>query len=149
MIYIGADHGGFELKEQIKKFLARSGHAFIDLGAHEYSVTDDYPDFSFLLAERVGKEKNAKGILLCRSGQGACVAANKVVGVRATQSWNTETARRSRTDDDSNILCLGADFLSQKEVQSIITAWIKTPFSKLTRHKRRIDKIIHYEKHSR
>lgn len=149
MIYIAADHGGFTLKELIKKFLTRSGYKVTDLGAHKYTATDDYPDFSFALAEKVSKNKNAKGILLCRSGQGACIAANKVPGVRASQSWNVETARRSRADDDSNVLCLGADFLSRKEVETIVMAWLKTPFSKLTRHKRRIKKITQYEKYSR
>ncbi len=148
MIYIGADHGGFALKELIKKFLTRSKYTFIDLGAHEYSADDDYPDFSFALAKEVAEHKNAKGILLCRSGQGACIAANKIIGIRAAQSWNVESAQRSRADDDSNVLCLGADFLSQKEVETIITAWIKTPFSKLARHKRRIKKIALYEKNS-
>ncbi|MBI4599441.1 RpiB/LacA/LacB family sugar-phosphate isomerase [Candidatus Uhrbacteria bacterium] len=149
MIYIAADHGGFELKEQIKKFLARTGHKAIDLGAHEYTATDDYPDFSFSLAEKVAKNKNAKGILLCRSGQGACIAANKVPGIRASQGWNVASACRSRADDNGNVLCLGADFLSQKETLSIVTAWLKTPFSKLARHKRRIKKISQYEKHTR
>ncbi|MDP2630625.1 MAG: RpiB/LacA/LacB family sugar-phosphate isomerase [Candidatus Uhrbacteria bacterium] len=149
MLYIAADHGGFELKEHIKKFLARTGHPLTDVGAHSYVATDDYPDFSFALAEKVAKGKNAKGILLCRSGQGSCIAANKVPGIRAAQSWNAESARRSRTDDNSNILCLGGDFLSQKEVESIISTWLKTPFSKAARHTRRIKKITQYEKNSR
>lgn len=149
MLYIAADHGGFELKEHIKKFLARTGHPVTDVGAYSYVSTDDYPDFSFALAEKVAKNKKAKGILLCRSGQGACIAANKVAGIRAAQSWSAETARRSRTDDNSNVLCLGGDFLSKKEVQSIISTWLKTSFSKLPRHKRRIAKITQYEKNSR
>ena len=149
MLFIASDHGGFVLKERIEKFLTVRGHKVVDLGALEYTADDDYPDFSFALANVVSENKNAKGILLCRSGQGACIAANKVMGIRATLSWNVETARRSRTDDDSNVLCLGADFLSQKEVEDIVTAWLKTPFSKLARHKRRIKKITLYEKNSR
>ncbi len=148
MLYIGADHGGFELKEQIKKFLARSGHKIIDVGAYTFNAEDDYPDFSFALAEKVAKSKNSKGILLCRSGHGACIAANKVPGIRAAQSWNKESACRARSDDDSNVLCLGADLLSLKEIQPIISAWLKTPFSKAPRHKRRIKKITQYEKNS-
>jgi len=149
MIYIGSDHGGFELKEYIKKLLSRLGYAFTDLGAYSFNPDDDFPDFSFAVAKRVATEKRAKGILVCRSGQGACIAANKVNGARATQGWDQESAKRSRNDDNSNILCLGGDFLKRKEVESLVSTWLKTPFAGLTRYKRRLKKIEHYEKHSR
>ena len=146
MLYIAADHGGFALKEEIKKYLSRLGVSYEDLGAHSFIPTDDYPDVSFALAKKVASQKNAKGVLVCRSGQGACIAANKVRGIRATQSWNQESAKRSRNDDNSNIICLGGDFLTSKEMQSIIKTWLMTPFAKLPRYKRRLKKIADYEK---
>ena len=144
-IFLGSDHGGFTLKEHIKSFLEKRGYAVLDIGAYSYKKTDDYPDFAIPLAEHVAAVKDSFGILLCKSGQGACVAANKVRGARATQSWNEASACASRRDDDSNILCLGSDFLTKKTAETIIQAWLATPFSGLSRHSRRIKKITVYE----
>lgn len=141
MVYIGADHAGFEMKEQIKKFLSVSGAPFVDLGALAFDKNDDYPDFAHAVAKAVSKKRNSRGILVCGSGQGVCIAANKIKGARAALAWSVATARASRIDDDANILCLSARYLKLPMIRSIIAAWLETPFSGHLRHKRRLRKI--------
>ncbi|MBU6447350.1 RpiB/LacA/LacB family sugar-phosphate isomerase [Patescibacteria group bacterium] len=142
MIYIGSDHGGFKLKEELKNFLRARKIAFRDMGAKKYVEDDDYPQYAIAVAREVKKspEKN-KGILLCRSGQGVCIAANKFKGVRAALAWNERIARHSRNDDDANVLCLASDFISPETAQDVLSAWLDTPFSFEQRHIRRIKEI--------
>ncbi len=146
MIYIGADHGGFELKEYIKKFLKKELISFQELGANISDSSDDYPLIAEKVARAVGKKKNALGIILCKSGQGVCIAANKIHGIRAALCWNTASAKSSRNDDNANILCLPAQFLTPQQTISIIKKWLATPFSKEPRHKRRVAQIIKIER---
>lgn len=139
-LYIGADHGGFELKEKIKAYLSKKGIKFEDLGSTEYDKTDDYPDYAILVAEKVSKN-NGKGILLCRTGHGVCIVANKLNSVRAVTCRNKEEAVKSREHVDANLLCIPGDYLTLEEVQEIIGAWLNTNFSNAERHIRRLGKI--------
>lgn len=144
MIYIGADHRGFRLKEEIKKWLESQHYEFRDLGAKEYEKEDDYPDVSIKLAETVAVE-GAKGILVCGSGAGASIAANKVKGVRAGLCTLEKQAKAGRNDDDINVLCLSADMISVEENIKIVSVFLGTMFSSEERYIRRINKIKQYE----
>ena len=142
LIYIGADHRGFNLKEKLKQFLLNKGYAVFDKGNDHYDENDDYPDFASLMAQEVAKESdNRRGILICGSGVGIDVAANKFKGIRSALVNNSDQAFLSRNDADANILCLAADFLDEDEAKKILTVWLQTPFSGEERHKRRIRKI--------
>lgn len=141
MIYLGSDHAGYNLKEDLKKYLADLGVAFEDLGARTLDPKDDYPDFAKAVAEKVAKDFGARGIVVCGTGLGSCIAANKVRGVRATSAWDEGTARQAREHLDANVLCLGAQAQSQKEVKKILRIWLQTEFSSEERHKRRLKKI--------
>lgn len=144
-IYIGADHRGFELKEKIKEYLDSKSLEYEDLGNTKYDKDDDYPDFAKMVAERVASE-NARGILLCGSGQGVCIAANKFDGVRGAVGFSKEDIMSSSADENINILCLPADHLDDKEALNILQAWLDTKFSGLERHVRRVNKIKEIEK---
>jgi ribose 5-phosphate isomerase B len=144
MLYIAADHRGFDEKEKLKHFFDLSNIEFEDIGAKEYDPDDDYPDFAFMLGELVVKE-NAKGIILCGSGIGVCVACNKVKGVRAGYAESIEHAIKAREDDDTNILVLDDMTFEEDEDFPIITAWLNTDFSGEKRHIRRLKKISDYE----
>ncbi len=140
-IYIGADHGGFKLKEEIKHWLKEWGHSFEDFGADKFDPQDDYPDFAWPVAVKVGREQGSFGILICRSGQGECIVANKAKGARAALAWNIQTAQAARNDDDANILCLAADYTTIDLAKMIVQTFLVTPFGKDERYKRRVDKV--------
>lgn len=147
MIYIASDHGGFELKEYLKKVLGKQKIKVTDLGPKKLTPDDDYPDYAKLVAVRVSKNpKKDLGILLCRSGQGVCIVANKFKNVRAALVWNVIEARMSRNDDMSNILCLPSDYISPRTAEHIVEKWLDTPYSTEQRHLRRIKKISALEK---
>jgi len=147
-IYLGADHGGYKLKEKIKTWLTEWGFEFDDLGAHNLVEGDDYPDYAFPVAKKVASQPDSFGILACRSGQGECVAANKVKGVRAAVAWSQESAQSARHDDDVNVLCLAADHVGMAEQKQIIRVFLSTPFGAEERFKRRIEKIKQFESNS-
>lgn len=144
MIYIGADHRGFRLKEEIKKWMESEHYEFRDLGAVEYDKDDDYPDIAIKLSETVAIE-GAKGILVCGSGAGASVAANKVRGIRACLCMSERQTKAARNDDDINVLCLSADSISVEDNLKITSVFLATLFSSEERHIRRINKIKDYE----
>ena len=144
MIYIGADHKGYRLKSSIVDWMRVSGFNCVDLGNKEYDKEDDYTDISILLGEKVVSER-AKGILICGSGVGVCVAANKVKGVRAALVTSEKQARLSREDDDANVLCLSADTVSEETNMEIVKTFLETTFSSGENHIRRIKKIKEYE----
>lgn len=147
MIYLGADHGGFNLKEHLKNFLRKSKVKFVDLGAKKLDPTDDYPDYAKLIAGKVSRNpKKDLGILICRSGQGVAIVANKFKRVRAGLVWNVPEAKFSRNDDMSNILCLPSDHISPHSAEKIVETWLTTPYSKQERHLRRVTKIDAIEK---
>ena len=146
MIYIGADHGGYKLKEQLKKFLGKQGFEFKDLGALKFKDGDDYPDYATKVAREVSKNPLVNlGILICRSGQGVCIVANKFKGVRAALVWNEQEYRMSRNDDMSNVLCLPSDYINTKLAEQIVKIWLNTSYSKESRHVRRVKKINNLE----
>jgi ribose 5-phosphate isomerase B len=147
MIYIGSDHGGYKLKEHLKKFLKRQDLEFKDLGAEKFKDGDDYPDYASKVAKQISKNPmRDQGILICRSGQGVCIAANKFRHIRATLVWNLEQAKMSRNDDMGNILCLPSDYISPYVAEHITKVWLRTPYSSDERHMRRIKKISDLEK---
>ena len=142
-VYIGADHGGFGLKDKLIEELREDGISVTDLST-KYDPVDDYPDIAFELGEKVVLE-NALGILICRSGAGVCVAANKVKGIRAAMAVNLKQARKSREDDDINVLCLSADYIDDEENIKITKEFLKAVFMAEERFIRRINKIKKYE----
>lgn len=147
MIYIGADHRGFKLKEALKMYLKELGFDFEDLGAHEIVLDDDYPDYAILVAQKVSEDpENNRGILICGSGVGVDIVANKFKGVRSALLFNVEQARMSRNDDNTNILSFAADFTDENFAKEILIIWLETPFSYLERHVRRVEKIKNIEK---
>ncbi len=149
MIYIGSDHRGFKLKEHLKEFLSRQNIAFEDLGNTQFDPEDDYPDFAFKLAEAIAKNlSDNTGIMICGSGLGMVVAANKVKGIRAGLATSDWLARHGRENDDLNVLSLAADMTDEKTAEEIIKTWLETRFSGAERHRRRLEKIEEYEENT-
>jgi len=145
-IFIGADHGGYDLKNTLISFLKEKKHLVEDCGADFLDPGDDYPEISFNVAEKVQQEANSVGILICRSGGGATIAANKVKGIRAVAASDEKEASHAKTDNDAQILVLGADFVASTEkAKKIVEAFLNTPFSGESRHARRIGQIANYE----
>jgi ribose 5-phosphate isomerase B len=144
-VCLGADHAGWERKEMIKKSFPNNDYAVIDLSPHDFNENDDYPDAAFEVAEKVAGETGAFGILICGSGIGMCMAANKVKGIRAAAVYNEWAAKVSREDNDANVLCLPGRHLGDEEIKKIIEVWLATNFSGEERHQRRINKIKSYE----
>lgn len=143
-IAIGADHAGFHAKEWIKQFLAAQGYEVDDVGAaSEESV--DYPDFARQVAERVAAGRDNIGILLCGTGMGMAIAANKVSGIRAALAHDIMTAHLAREHNDANVLTLGARVLPQEQLVPIVREFLNTAFAG-GRHQRRVDKIIEMDK---
>lgn len=146
MIYLGADHGGFALKDQLKVWLTEWGMPYVDLGAITLDPEDDYPDFAFTVAQAVAKAPTEhKGILACRSAAGVIIAANKVKGIRAVAPGTKQAARHSREHNDANVLGLSGDWLTLSDAQTVVQTWLQTPFSDEPRHQRRIEKISQFE----
>src|ERR1700712_2885728 len=139
-IYIGADHNGFEYKNKLSDDLQRSGYTVVDEGGVAPNPEDDFPQFAgkVVNAMRADGSPDARGILICGSGQGMSMAANRFKGIRAALAWDQEEARSSRNDDDSNVLCLSARELSFSKTVGIVHTWIMTPFAGAPRFKRRI-----------
>jgi ribose 5-phosphate isomerase B len=142
-IYIGADHNGFELKQALIAMLKKSGHDVVDEGDVQYNLDDDFPQYAAKTVQSMlaDKDPDVKGILICGSGQGMCMAANRFKGIRASVIWDLAEARMSRNDDDSNVLCLPARVLKEAHAESIVNAWLSTPFAGATRFKRRIQQM--------
>lgn len=146
MLYLGADHAGFKLKEQIKKYLQSQKVKFNDLGNLKLDKNDDYPDFGFKVAKAVAKDQGSRGILICGTSFGVCIVANKVKGIRAVSIDNVKDAKLSRQHNDANVLCLSGWDLKLPLAQKIIKVWLDTEFSGASRHKRRLNKIVKIEK---
>lgn len=138
-IAIACDHAGFELKEKIKPFLSKLGHSVRDLGAFS-AESVDYPLYARKVAGYVSSGKVQRGVLICGSGIGMCMAANKIKKVRAAACETTVTAKLSRSHNDSNVLCLGSRLLTVTKALSILSVWLKTPFEG-GRHQRRVRMI--------
>jgi len=142
MIYLGADHRGYNLKEGLKKFLEQEKIKFQDLGNLKYNEEDDYPDFAKKVAEKISSNpKKDKGILICGTGIGMSIVANKFKEVRAGLCLSGYMAKRAVEEDDINILCLAADITDTGTSEKIIRKWLKAKFKNEERYKRRIKKI--------
>lgn len=165
MIYLGSDHGGFDLKEKIKKWLTRWGHQWEDMGNQLYEKEDDYPYFAIKLAQKVAEEEKnlpdgrqedrristpwkdcPKGILTCRSAAGMVIAANKVKGARCATAFDTRSSKYTRMHNNANIMALSGDWLEEYQAKKILKIWLETEFSGEERHVRRIKEIEEYEK---
>jgi ribose 5-phosphate isomerase B len=144
-IVIGADHGGFHLKEEITALLKKQRHTVIDVGAYDDNPSD-YPDFALAVAEQVIRKKAVRGVLVCGSGVGACIAANKFPGIRASVCHDTFSSRQGVEDDDMNVLCLGSRVIGPNLAEEVVTAFLNARFSNAERHKRRVKKIRDIEK---
>jgi len=139
-IAIGADHGGFHLKTQIAEFLKRLGHEVRDLGTYSEEPVD-YPDYARVVSNELLLRKADRGILICGSGVGACVAANKFPGIRAAICHDTFSAHQGVEDDNINILCLGARVVGPELAKDIVEVWLSSIFSEAERHRRRLAKV--------
>ena len=138
-IALGADHGGFELKEQLKNYLREKGHAVRDLGTHSKDPVD-YPTIAQAVAQTVASGAARFGIMIDGAGIGSAMTANKVPGVLAAAAYNEALARNSREHNDANVLTLGAKLLAPEIAREIVALWLSTPFAG-GRHQRRVDKI--------
>ena len=139
-IFIGADHRGYELKEKLAAWLEVEGYKFEDMGAHVLDPYDDYTVFAEKVASSAA-DSRGRGILLCGSGVGVDVVANKFDGVRASIGKNEKQIAAGRSDDDMNVLVIAADYTNEEETKSMIKAFLKTKFSGKARHKRRLSEI--------
>lgn len=144
IVAIGADHGGFDLKEELRGYLKAWGYQVLDLGTSSREAVD-YPDFAEAVANAVARGEVWRGVVIDSAGIGSSIAANKVPGARAALCYDRATARNSREDNDANILSLGARLIAPEAAREILAAWLETPFAG-GRHQRRIDKIIAIEK---
>lgn len=150
-IFIGTDHAGYGLKEKLVSSLEAQGHEVVDKGAHEYDEHDDYPDFVIPVAEEVSRDPdNVRGIVIGATGQGEAIAANKFPHVRAVVYYGegkcvvddeADIIVRSREHNNSNVLSLGARYLTEEAMMSAVDLWLKTPYSSSERHVRRLAKI--------
>jgi len=144
-IAIGADHGGFHLKTQIAESMKRLGHEVHDLGTYSEEPVD-YPDYARAVSKEILLKKADRGILICGSGVGACVAANKFPGIRAAICHDTFSAHQGVEDDNINILCLGARVVGPELAKDIVKVWLSSIFSEAERHRRRLAKVAEIER---
>ena len=142
---IGADHGGFNLKAAVMEFLKSRGHEAVDFGAYRMEPGDDYPDFAAAVAGAVQSGQAERGILICGSGVGASVAANKWKGVRAAVCHDCFSAHQGVEDDDMNILCLGARVIGEEAAKECVASFAGAKFSGAPRHLRRLEKVREME----
>ena len=148
-VAIGSDHAGYALKERVKAELTKLGHEVQDLGTGSAEESVDYPDFAIPVAERVASGAADRGVVVCATGIGASIAANKVEGARASVVTSDETARLTRTDNDSNVLALGGRTTQNfEDALRWLRLWLTTPFAG-GRHERRVAKIREYESRER
>lgn len=144
MLYLASDHAGFVLKEKVKTWLTELGVEFTDLGPREFNPDDDYPVYAKPVAEKVSA-RQGEGILICDTGEGMAIAANRFPGVRATLVTDDLMAERSKEHNDSNILVLGSELQSDEDAKRFLEIWLSTPFSGKARHERRLGEIEELE----
>ena len=145
-IAIAADHGGYPLNERVIEELRAGGHEVEDFGTHDGSKPDDYPDYAWQVGTAVRDGRAEIGIVICGSGVGANVAANKIRGVRAALCGDTYSAHQSREHDDCNVLCLGARVVGSELAMEIVRAFVAARFTGEARHQRRLDKVLAIER---
>jgi RpiB/LacA/LacB family sugar-phosphate isomerase len=144
-IYVGADHRGYVLKNKIIPLLQKMGHTVEDAGSHQKGIACDYPKIAFKVGRAVARSRRARGILICMSGIGHTIAANKIKGVYAALCYNKQAAVLSREHNNANVLVLGSRFVTQKQLMGIIKVWLRTDFAG-GRHLRRVNQIKKMEK---
>lgn len=140
-VYLAADHAGFGLKEEVKKYLKQKGIDIEDCGAYELIPGDDYPDFISKAARKVANNLDSLGIVFGKSGAGECIVANKIKGIRAVVAFNKDNIMLAREDNDANVICMGAEFTDFDKAREIIEIFLNASFSNEERHVRRINKI--------
>ncbi len=146
-IYLGADHGGFALKQDFKEYLSTNSLEFVDCGALTYDPNDDYPLFAFQVAQKMLADTNLDnlGVLFCRSGSGMVIAANKVPGIRAVEIYDQEIAKHAKSHNHANVIAFSGEQLSINEMQSFFEIFLHTALDESDRHLRRIKQISNYE----
>ena len=146
IVALGTDHAGFPLRDVVLRAIQAAGHEALDCGAHEVLPGDDYPDYAERVAGAIVDARAERGVILCGSGVGASIAANKFVGIRAALCHDTFTARQGVEDDAMNVLCLGARVIGPSLAAGIVEAFLKARFSEADRHRRRLAKIQEFER---
>ena len=148
-VAVGADHAGFPLKERMIDTIRAAGHQVVDCGAETLVPGDDYPDYAERVALAIRDGKADRGVLICGSGVGASVAANKFNGIRAALCHDTFSAHQGVEDDSMNIICLGARVVGPSLAEELVSAFLRARFSEAERHQRRLAKVIGFEKSGR
>jgi len=146
MIYLGADHAGYTLKEKMKRYLTEQGLAWEDLGARKLDIHDDYPDYAVLVAKKVAASSQHRGLLFCGSGNGMAMAANRIKNIRAAVCWSVYTAKKAVEDNRANVMSLPARVLKPDEAKVVIKTFLTTKLLPYSRHLRRIAKIRKLDK---
>lgn len=138
-IYLGSDHNGYKYKEKLEEWLKQHGYEVVDKGDDKLDSDDDFPQYAsrVVVGMLVADEPDPRGILICGSGQGMVMAANRYKGIRASLCWNKKVAQEARNDDDSNVLCIAERHTSEEDLFEIVQAWLDTPFAKASRFIRR------------
>ena len=144
-IVISADHNGFELKDIILKLLNDTEHTVLDVGPHSFDPLDDYPDYAKIMAKSISQGESDRGIMICGSGVGASVAANKVKGVRAAMCHDVYSAHQGVEHDDLNVLCLGSRIVGSEVARELVIAFINASYTHEERHQRRLEKVLDME----
>jgi len=139
-VFLGSDHAGFKLKEKVKKFLSKKNISFKDVGTHS-AKSCDYPDYAKTLARMVQKNKGSFGVLVCGTGTGTAITANRFNGVRAVQATSNYLTKMAREHNNANVISLGAKIIKEKQAIQFVNTFLKTPFSKESRHARRVKKM--------
>jgi ribose 5-phosphate isomerase B len=143
---MGSDHAGYDLKAVVKQSVQEWGHEVVDMGSHAGQGSVDYPDYARAVAMAVARGEYDRGILICGTGLGVSITANKVPGVRAALCHETYTARMSRTHNDANVLCMGGRVVGEGVAMEVVQVWLETAFSGVDRHRRRVGKICALER---
>ncbi len=144
-ISLTADHNGFELKKELIEHIEFLGHEAIDLGPYEYESTDDYPDYAKIISDNVSKQETDRGIMICGSGVGASVAANKIKGTRAAVCHDIYSAHQGVEHDDMNLLCIGSKIIGVEIAKELVKAFIDAKYTGEERHSRRLNKVLNME----
>lgn len=141
-VAIGADHAGYDLKQALAGGLSSDGHQVVDVGAHEFDPADDYPDFALAVGEKVRGGEADRGIIVCGSGVGSCVAANKLSGVRASVCHDTYSAAQGVQHDNLNVLCLGGRIVGLSLANALVASFLSARYEAEGRHARRLEKVL-------
>lgn len=145
-VAFAADHAGWPLRERVFAELGASGHEVVDVGSPKPVPGDDYPDAALAVARAIVDGRAERGVLVCGSGVGACIAANKMTGIRACMCHDSFSARQGVEDDDMNVLCLGARIIGEELAADVLRAFLGARFSNAERHRRRLDKVLEMER---